>query len=298
MKFLLRIGVASFLLLICGCHQKPYSKIISIDSLSKAEKAFKKADDKTLIVFDVDETLLMPEDAIWQQGRLWDVDVAKHFSLSEPEKSVFNNLTCDRASIISQRMLHTRFKTVESNTSAIIKSLQNRHLKVIALTNWGPDEYGQIKSLKEFRRLQLCENRIDFESSFPGLAITFSEIPALVFPTNEPSYIKHPEFYKGILFGAGNPKGTILCAFLDHINFLPDNIIFFDDKEKFLFSAQDELAKRHIPFHGFLYTGAEKQAHAIDLSIIQCQLAHWKANGECMSDAQACQYLKKTSIAN
>ena len=288
MKILHTLCITSCLFTLTSCNRQSCSRIESIDSLSQAEQAFNDADNKTLIVFDVDETLVMPADAIWQEGRIWEVDAVKHFALPQNVKNVFNGIDPHDLNIVSDRMLNTEFKTVEPTTGSIVKSLQDRHLKVIALTNFGPGPFGHIPSLKEWRRSQLSANGIDFETSFPGLALTFSCLPA--------TQSGYPEFYKGILFGANNPKGTVLGAFLDQLDYKPTKIIVIDDKEKYLTSIQQELAKRHISFQGFLYKGAEKNAAALDLGIVQYQLKRWKSCLEYVSDRQAHEYLNNQVV--
>ena len=137
MKLFFKVCMPCCLLFFSSCIRQHSSKIVEIDSLSKAEKAFNNANSKTLIVFDVDETILTPADAIWQKERIWDIDITKHFPVSTKIKKYFGDLKPDD-NIFSNRLLHTLFRPVESNTPSIINNLQNRQLKVIALTNFGP----------------------------------------------------------------------------------------------------------------------------------------------------------------
>lgn len=273
------------ILMLSSCHRPQDSKIVSIESLSEVKHDFQDADKQTLVVFDVDETLLMPVDALWQQGRIWEADICKQLPVNDSVKNILKDVRQDDLTVFSNRMLHTQFKRVESNVDVLIKSLQARHIKVIALTNFGPGAFGTIPSLKEWRWAQLSEHKINFEMSFPGLTLTF--------PDFQPIQSGHPEFYKGILFAANNPKGKVLSAFLDQIAYKPTKIIFIDDKEKYLVSAQEEIAKKGVDFKGFLYSGAHKMASLIDPAIVEFQLKQWKECNEYVCDAQALARQKK-----
>ena len=85
-------------------------------------------------------------------------------------------------------------------------------------------------------------------------------------------------------------------AFLDHIDFKPTKIIFIDDKESYLRSVQEELAKRNIEFEGFLYKGAEKNADELDLEVVTYQLERCASDNEFVTDIQASKHLKKSNI--
>ena len=105
------------ILFLASCDHHSPSQISTISSLTQAMDAFKAADDKTLIVFDVDETLIMPADAIWQQGRIWEGDVTKHFALSDEIINAFKDCKDGDLDAISDRMLNVQFQPVEKNIS-------------------------------------------------------------------------------------------------------------------------------------------------------------------------------------
>lgn len=272
------------------CQADLHSSIAAIDSLAQAQQAFDSADEQTLIVFDVDETIIMPTDALWQNGRIWEADIAKHFPVSNQLKKAYSNCKSEDLDIFSQRMFETSFEPVEAITVSLIQDLLKKNLKVIALTNFGPGKFGTMPSLKKWRRNQLRDLGINFESSFPGCSYIFSDLA--------PTQGSYPEYYKGILFGANNPKGVVLGSFLDQLDYAPTKVICIDDKEKYLLSIQEELAKRNIAFEGFLYKGAEKHAAPIDLEIISYQLDHWQQNHEHVSDIQVRSTLAKNVSVN
>ena len=76
-------------------------------------------------------------------------------------------------------------------------------------------------------------------------------------------YGRAPAYYKGILCsnGEGNQinKGDVLVAFLHKVKYLPQTIIFIDDKIENLENMEQVLAKfdKQINFIGIQYKGAE-----------------------------------------
>ena len=117
------------------------SDIKEIDSLIQAQEELKKADQKTLVVFDMDDTLVAPIDKMFyvlykniEDFDPADADFAKQ--LREDIKSVvaskndpdYSNKATSAAFAI------TRFAPIEPCTVSTIRDLQMRDVKVIALT--------------------------------------------------------------------------------------------------------------------------------------------------------------------
>lgn len=78
-------------------------------------------------------------------------------------------------------------------------------------------------------------------------------------------YVPHVAHYKsGILFCGHNDKGDVLSAFLDDINYTPEVIIFVDDKEKNLHAVEVVAKRRNIEFIGLRYAGCDEQVNSFD----------------------------------
>jgi hypothetical protein len=97
---------------------------------------------------------------------------------------------------------------------------------------------------------------------------------AHMFPQPEHSFdLSHPHMYKNnVLFCGLNDKGTVLLAYLDHINYKPDLIIFIDDKAKNITSVELAVKQRKIEFVGLRYAGCDQKVQDFDHAVTQQEL--------------------------
>jgi Protein of unknown function (DUF2608) len=134
-------------------------------------------------------------------------------SASQKDPKAYNAL------INGKRMLSFTDQPLEPITVNLIKQLQNRGIKVIALTHFNTGSLGGplglIPSLPVWRWNKLKEIDIDFSSSFP-------EQQELIFSQFTSKSGRHPIFYKGILLclapsliqSIGNPKKLFFLMIL------------------------------------------------------------------------------------
>jgi hypothetical protein len=77
------------------------------------------------------------------------------------------------------------------------------------------------------------------------------------------------------MFSSGFPKGVILKAFLEKVNWRPGRIFFFDDMCSFAESVAQEMASLHIPCQAFVYQGATvlpaRDGCELDLGVARLQ---------------------------
>ena len=161
-----------------------------------------------------------------------------------------------------RRYLASYVERTELGASEWLKSLTG---KKIALTASPTGECADGMSMMECRYQELREKGITFEATTFNIKEPFdSDEP---FKLEELAYEgQYPTYYKGILFSLrkseGSPsKGTVLCTFLEKINYTPKWVVLIDDLKENLKSVQDELEKRYpdkINFIGILYTGANE----------------------------------------
>lgn len=214
-----RYTIVLLIVLTSACSQDRWN-IIEINSLSQALGTLHYLNNKSLVLFDIDKTLVT-------KNRGYDLD-------------------------------SPLVKAVEPITAQVIKEMQERGIKVMALTRgtnpiipiqYKTGKHGIIESAQDWRYAKLLLIGIDFSTSFPVGKIVFQQLPILRGKT-------HPMFYKGILFSAGNDKGVVLGTFLDYIQWKPSKIVFFDDKKEHLDTVGTEMKKRNIPYQGYWYHGA------------------------------------------
>ena len=166
-----------------------------------------------------------------------------------------------------------------------IQALQKRSIKTIALTAQFTGKYGEIERFEQWRFEKLGLLGIKFNSSFVEQEI---KLDALASYKNN-----YPIFYQGILCANTVPKGDVLGAFLDRIEWQPERVIFFDDSKKYVDSVAQEMEKRAISFYGYVYKAASLVSVTIDFDIARFQLEYLKKYQKWIGDDQALSMMRK-----
>jgi hypothetical protein len=260
-------------------------EIKKIDSIEQARAQLLQATAQTLVVFDMDHTLMVPTEQLFNLlfMSISDFDPSDH-AFIQTLITKNKNLVAARkgfsyqVKLVSAILAKTHFIPVEQNTTTLVKELQARGIKVIALTSSNTGRFGSIESMQQWRLNNLHQIGLDFSASFAEQEITFTNLPAeFGFPAI---------FYHGILCAALNPKGKVLAAFLDKINWKPANIIFFDDSKQQSESIAAQMKKRGIPTTSYWYRGAYQKKFKLDQNLIQRQFDHWATHEEFLSTSE------------
>ncbi|HAB99603.1 MAG TPA: hypothetical protein DCE71_07270 [Parachlamydiales bacterium] len=209
------------------------SAIRSIRSFQEIE--FDSLPQKSLMIFDVDETLITPSDAILKPiaGNF------KGWQKIPPEQ--FEHY-------ISVVFANTTYALVDKATPAFLATLHRQEIPTIGLTACSTGCIGVIPSMALWRCDQLSKLGINFSFCFREEYI-FSE---LLNTTAHP-----PLFKNGILFTGDlqhpekSSKGLLLDAFLTRTTWKPEQIVFIDDNLMHLEAVQQILDQRKIPFRGY-----------------------------------------------
>ncbi len=210
-------------LLLAGCvNDTDFDKIKTFDFI--LDKSI-ELNEETLVVFDVDEVLITPINPffhaksistqfwmiyyyLFSTGDVFFKDVVKHY-----ENALFT----------------TKYALVDPMLPSLIKKLQSKNIKVIALTSCPTGKHKQIGTIENWRIAHLLSFDISFKNAFP-------EYNNLLF--NELSQSNPPLFKDGILFAnRKTKKGPLLKAFLEKVGWKPQKIVFIDDEEKNLRSV-------------------------------------------------------------
>ncbi len=247
--------------------------IKEIDSLTQVENELHKMGKNDLVVFDMDHTIINPQESVfnllYEPASIFDSSDQNFIKEIRTEwqalriskgENYFNKL-------LSAVWEKTFFKPVESNTVPIIKDLQNRGIKVIALTSSNTGKFGVIENMQQWRLSNLHQVGLDFSASFELQETEFKNLP--------PQFGFHPIFYKGILCSAGNPKGKMLAAFLEKIGFQPKKILFFDDNIEQCKSVDREMKKLSISVQCYCYRAAFKNKIKLNQKVVRYQSDHW-----------------------
>lgn len=209
------------------------AKILEIKNISELTQYTK--DKNSLIVFDIDNTVLEPNNETGYGSDQWFSALVK----SKTDKG-FSTLTAIEKVLPTYYKAHETMnvKPVEADsTLEIIKKLQQQKIPVMALT---------ARSLPMINTTirQFKEMNLDLSPTSPSKQM-------IIFKKCE-----FPAKYKnGILFVGNNNKGELLKTYLSTINFKPSKIIIIDDKRKHLESAESEFKNSpKISFLGLRYS--------------------------------------------
>jgi len=204
---------------------------------------------KTLILFDVDNTLIEPHGIIGSdQWFAHMMEKNAHLPYLDAASRIVPLYHAIRNKV--------PVKLVEEESTAIIQYAQDRGFMVIGLTV--QREEISATTLELLRQLT-----IDFSVSSPLGTTRFLEL-------GQQSLHKD-----GVVFCCGNhDKGQVLIAFLKECNFFPDHVIFVDDKLKALESVEQAL-KEYLPatsFTGIRYGHVDHKAVSFDAAAAEKEL--------------------------
>lgn len=249
-----------------------------INSLKELDKEFEKSDDHTLIVFDIDDVLIITEDQAFHKN-------ADQILMPIVNEAIQQSKTPEAKkeleTIHSLAITLPHHTLIEKETPSLIHQLQQKKVKVIALTAMYSGPLGVVSKMERWRVDQLKSFDIDFSSAFSDLKhISMIEIAK----ANQ----RAPLFEDGILFSRGYTKGEVLKAFLKYSGFMPTKIVFVDDMVENLDSVRKEIESlnQNIDFKGFEYIGAERLYRKLDPDVIQFQFNYLIQNKKWLSDLE------------
>lgn len=250
--------------------------IIEVPNLNQFEEFLEAVDPQSLVLFDVDETLLVPKDLILNPNvrellNKYAKETIENPKIVPPGKYKDNYF-------IGQVLSKIEYEVVDPKVVEIIHSLQYRNIKTIAFTRMSVGPLGIIPSLENWRLEHLEKHHFDFSTAFPQ----FEEIWIHVLRTGIPSLFK-----KGMLCANKQDKGPVFIAFLEAIQWRPSKVIFIDNRFDYLKSVETALEGTGIEFIGFHYKEVENRTLIVNEHIAKFQLLHLAQTGEWLSDQEA-----------
>lgn len=229
-----------------------------------------KLDSQALVVFDVDETLIVPKDKILRpsgEKLVYALTSRLGAVLTPEEQNELRSIT-----LLQREISHT-----DPKVPLLFQTLKQKNIPAMALTALFPGQYGIIPLLEKWREEELKRHGMDF-----GLHSPYEE--TLIF---EEFLERTPLFYKGILCCSHYPKGTLLKKFLEKTKLRPNHILFIDDVLSHLSSVEAEISGMGIPYTGFHYLGVKQQPEEVPLEIAQFQFKFLVENKTWISDEEA-----------
>lgn len=256
--------------------------IIEAPNLNQFEESLQTIDQQSLVLFDVDETLLLPKDLILNPyaREIWNQYAKETIENSEivpPGKY-------DDQYFFGQVLSKIEYEVVDPKIVEIIRSLQSRDIKTIAFTRMPIGSLGIIPSMEDWRIEHLKKHQFDFSKAFPQ----FEEIKIDVLSTGIPSLFK-----KGMLCANKQDKGPVFITFLEAIQWKPLQVIFIDNRLDYLKSVENALDGTGIEFIGFHYRDVENRPRFVNEYLAKFQLMHLAKTGDWLSDQEAAAILWK-----
>lgn len=245
------------LILLTACkEEKPIISVRSIHEVqAKVNEVVKiqKAED-VLVVFDVDMTLTQPN----HPATFYPVTKKYQHTL----KTIFNDLTPVQQDMALTLTTKLPQLLIEKDSLKIVKAMQDKGVRVIALTACLSGHRDDHRNKTIFKRRDALQ-KFGFSFSFPGRVVSYMD-----FSIYAGGY---PMLYHGVLCSNGENngigKGKVLSAFLQQVGmtkgapygsgYAPKVVIMVDDREKNLVDVQEALAADFpaIQFIGIKYEG-------------------------------------------
>lgn len=237
-----------FTILITLCIFSCHAQIIQVNDMKEVSDYFNTANSKTLAIFDVDMVLVQPSDPAFQMANM------KRFgSIS---KRIMKDVPVEKQMMfLSLMTISSEQVLIDECTPQFLNSLIQRGIPTIALTANLTGSFGPIKNMEKWRIENLKRLGIDFTKSAPyQQSLIFNDLA---------SYRDNYSTYRdGVLFVNGTTvsKGDAFLSFLKKTGFLPDKIIFIDDREDNLKSLEAAIQKLDHPieYQGLHFLGAQK----------------------------------------
>jgi|GEM_PF-1355015 len=246
-----------------------------IDSFDRLD--FQVMDHETLVIFDVDDVLIMAEDQLLQPPS-WN----QLYRLAGPLFQKGHTFP------LSLLYTETARRVIDPSIIATIQDLQARGVPVIALTSCATGAFGHLSNIQKWRIDDLRKLGFDFSHAFAGChSFVFNELQQSGAPA--------PLFEEGILFSKGYTKGEVLSAFLERQNLHYSTIYFLDDLIENLLTVEEAAKARGSHFKGYQYVGAIAHFKPVDPLVIQTQWNHLLEKNEWLTDKQVEERLYRSS---
>jgi len=264
--FVLTAFFCSFVLQISA------SQIFSTSNLNEIELLIDEADQNTMILFDVDQTLLTPDDPIlkpkWE--KLLDEWLGgKKFSTDESGKTRY---------VFREILMSAPHSLLDQNSLLLVEKIQKKQIPVIAFTAAPGGKIGKTESFVDWRIDELKRFGFDFSSSFP-------KTPVLELPKHPE--LEFPPIYKsGVLVSSLHEKGPVLIDFFNAVRWTPKKVIFIDDQIKNIQSVVQSLAG-HTRVIGVHYTAARELPCELNEQQAHSQINHFLKTEEWLSQIES-----------
>lgn len=227
-------------------------EIITTNDFKSIEIEVDQLDEDSLLLFDVDATLIVPKDAVLKPNRK---DLFKQLISGHTDRDLFRD--------IRMKAPHA---LVDNRSVSLVRKLQQSKIPVIAFTA-APSRICETEELGVWRVDELQRYGFDFSPAFPDS--DFLELPRDVNQQHVPL------FKSGVLYSSFHPKGDILTLFLQKLDLQPRKVIFVDDELEHVQSVVRCLDKQDIPCLGIHYTAGNDVSSNLNMGLARFQVNYF-----------------------
>lgn len=270
-KFFLLYFMCCVSLLTTPCSAD--NKIFTTNDVLSIANEVQHTDENSLVVFDVTDVLFEQSNKLFQAQNKNQLKIIL--------KSFINRVSKKEKEDIFSIIIQQSVVPIDTKLVNLINDLQNRGIKVVALTNGLVGKYGRIKSMEDLLLRQLTTLNYHFERSWMNVKNSTLNL----------SKGKNILFKDGVIFTSvltsKASKGDSLLAFFKYANINPKKVIFIDDKRKNLKSVLNSLKKNNIEFVGIEYTAArDKHLNFVSLKHAKSQMSILEKDHKLLSDKE------------
>ena len=234
------------------------SKKIETSEWSEIDEIASTLDSDTLVVWDVDGTLIMPTDCVFfpqnltydKQGKIIEF-IAKSEGTHIEANDVVHAKWYDAWRTVD-------FQLIDNQVPETIKSLQNKGITNVGLTLSVICTYDG-KDLIDWRLNQLKEFGINFNFSEEEKIVLNEILETRNLQESKKDWVYAPVFKGGIAFTHHWPKGETFELLLQKLNIpIPKKLLFVDDRDDNVDDLGNTCKKLGINYFGIQYSGCNK----------------------------------------
>lgn len=231
-------------------------------------------DEKTLVFFDIDDTLINTE-CMLGNTPWWNYFVNQlrkaHYTVEK--------LPPEINQIIQKIIMCVPVRLVDPQAAQMIQRLQQQGIPTFALT-------------ARLLKASYIENAAFYtHAHLKSVGIDFTLTPLLGMEEDKFEFFSH-----GIIFTNHEEKGPYLRDFIHHYNLDPLKIVFIDDSLRHMKSVDQVLESIGIPFSGFRYGKMDHFHSRFDPLVANIQLEALMNFDKILSDEEAYEISQKGSF--
>lgn len=217
-------------------------------------------DTETIVVFDIDNTLIRQDQMIGTHQ--WgDYFHERAMRRGVPE----DKARSEQYKAFAEVQPFVKVIPVESRVVSLLNTLETRHIEHLALT-------ARSAELRPITLMQLQVVHHDFEKNFPKL--------------KDESLFKDV-LEKGVIFATGRAKGELLKSIVENSIKRPKRIVFIDDKLYNLESVEKSFKESNIILDSYRYGAADGIVAGFDPKLADVEYSFLKELKLLISDSEA-----------